>query len=576
MTLQKNYLIYQVLFCLLLFPSFTKALDPKKALSQMTLEEKAAQLVFIAIVSHEEKNQGLMAAFQKWADYDLSHAHAKELIVKHKVGGIIYYGNDTFASEQVALTKELQALSSTPLFVTLDAETGLHNRLAEKSVMTFPRAMTLGAIVDMQLIYKHGYELGQQLKKIGVHWAFSPVADVNCNPANPVIGYRSFGSDQESVAEHAIAFMQGLQDAGIIACAKHFPGHGDTTEDSHELLPKITHNRHRLEYVELYPFQKLIDAGIKSIMLAHLEIPAFEKKKNVPSSLSYAIATTLLQGKMGFKGLVVTDCMGMKGVTDKVEPEEAGIRALEAGNHIVLCPPKPVAAIKGIVNAVKTGRMSQEKLDEIVLKVLEAKAWAIDQQKPDYRSLDSVLHSRQAYELKQELYAKAVTLIKADYRSTLSFEKDKKIVIIVGDKTSTFEATLDRFGIAYHHLKDNLLEDTTLTEDSLKQEQDDAVLSSITKYDHVVVSIHHLNHLTAKQRHDFCTNIGALITQLKKQNKRITVVSFASPYSIALFKKGATLMVDNLIIAYENEPEAQVAVAEILYGRRNAEGRLPI
>ena len=546
--------------CSLITISFSAtALDPKQILSRMTLEEKAAQLVIIAVISHEERNKERMEMFKQWADYDLTHDYAKELITKHKVGGVIFYGNNTLAAEQVALTRELQSLSTVPLLITLDAETSLSNRLNPKSVVTFPRAMTLGAIDDSTLVYKHGFELGRQLKKIGVHWTFSPVADVNCNPANPVIGWRSYGSDWDWVADHAVAFMQGLQDAGIIACAKHFPGHGDTGEDSHMTLPKITHNRHRLEYIELYPFKKLIGAGVKSIMLAHLEIPAFERRE-IPSCLSYAIVTTLLQQKMGFKGLIVTDSLGMKGVTDYATQEEIGVLSLEAGNHVILCPPKPLACINGIVKAVQKGRISQATLDAAVLKVLEAKAWAFAQHTPDYISLDRVLHSRTAYELKRELYYRAIILAKGK-AELFNDGANNKIALMVGEKTAAYENTLSQFGVSHKAL--------------IKENTHDDIATLVHNYDHVIFNFHELRFTTKAAHDEYWKNMMTTIKMVKELKKVVTVIVFESPYEAQIFKS-IDASIDALIIAHENQPDAQEAAAKIICNRHSAQGRMPV
>ena len=549
-----------LLLCLLVTHLQAHFIEPKKLLKSMTLEEKAAQLIFIPVISHEGKNKEFMEMWIKWADYDLGQAYAKDLITHDGIGGIVFYGHKSSAADQEKITHELQALSKIPLLVTLDAETGLHGQLDDKSVIRFPHAMTLGAIKDTQLIYKTGLELGHQLKRLGVHWAFSPVADVNSNPLNPVIGGRSFGSRPEHVAQQAVAFMKGLQEAGIMACAKHFPGHGDTKDDSHELLPKIVHDRAHFESVELYPFKKLIQAGVASVMTAHLEVPAFESTAGVPSSLSYAIVTRLLQQELGFKGLVVTDCLCMKGVTAYSNPEEVGIRALEAGNHVILCPQKPRAALRGIVNAVKTGRLLEKKLDAFVLKVLEAKARAFNQKPAFDQSLESVVHtSPSAMALKKTLYTKAVTLAKSAKPQPFANQTEKKIVLITGEKKTIFEAGIERAGFLSYKISAQL--------DAAGIEK---LMQSVKDHEHIIIGVHDMSRKAA-DTYGVSKNCFEVIKRLKTLKKKVTVVIFGSPYSITLFSN-----VDNIVVAYEEEPEAQQAAAAIVCGTQKPEGRLPI
>lgn len=552
----------------LLIPNMLVAscLESEKVLASMTLEEKAAQLVVIALVSHEGKNPKTIEVFKNWAGYDLRHSPAKDLIIRKKVGGVIFYGNNTSASEQASLIAELQCLSpKIPLIVTLDIETSLSNRLSKDSVITFPAAMTLGAITDTGYLYELGKEIGKQLKRIGIHWAFSPVTDVNSNPDNPVIGWRSFGAYPQQVAEHASALMKGLQDAGIIACAKHFPGHGDTSEDSHESLPKIDHPIERLKRVELYPIQKMIDAGVKSIMTAHLEVSALEKQKSLPSSLSYATVTELLQNTMGFKGIIVTDAMGMKGVTNSVSDEEMGVEALKAGNHVILCPPSPEITIDGIVKAVKSGRLSEALLNERVLKVLELKKWAFERQTAVPGSIDS-MYSPEAHALKRELYTRAMTIVRMD-EAFLNELMQNKAVVAIGHPTQEYEEACKKDGFHFYRVEDSIQE----------SEVSEELFEKVKNQRQIIVSIHDMNKIVRENWKDMALSYGVtkralqLIKRLKGLGKHITVVAFSSPYAIRFFDNA-----DNLIIAYENEPEAQLAAAEILSGKRKAIGRLPI
>ena len=338
------------ILAIIFLPAFSYAdkLQAEKLpeLSTLTLRQKIGQLCIVAAVSDEKSNQDILSQWSAWEPrYHLETQYIEFLIAEHGIGGVIFYGKHTMPKKQLTLTQHFQSISEIPLFIALDAECGLISRFEKGSVLRFPFNMTLGAVHDTDLTYQTGYEIGQQLKAIGVHMNFAPVVDININPKNPIIGMRSFGSDKLLVTQQGIACMQGLQDAGIIACAKHFPGHGDTTVDSHMALPFIPFSKERLESIELFPFKKMIDAGVKSIMLAHLEVPAFECQAGLPSSLSPAIVTDLLQNEMGFNGLIITDALGMKGVSNTFMPGQIEVKALQAGADVLLCPIDPVKAI---------------------------------------------------------------------------------------------------------------------------------------------------------------------------------------------------------------------------------------
>ena len=371
--------IITVAVCLLSLNMYSNAKLNREDMLAAPLRARIAQLCIVAAISNEEKNQEFM---QRWAEWQplqrLDHEYAAHLIQDEKVGGVIFFGGNTTAQEQFERTNYFQSLTDEPLFIALDAELGLSSRLDVETVTRFPRNMTLGAVQDPQLMYQLGYEIGCELQAIGVHINCAPVVDVNYNPLNPIIGNRSYSSDPELVALLGIAFMRGLQDAGIITSAKHFPGHGDTTADSHEQLPLISHDLQRLTAIELYPFKKMIEAGVKSIMLAHLEVPALEKEPGMPSSLSYAVVTTLLQQQMNFNGLIVTDALCMKGVTEYAQSGEVELKALLAGADIILCPVDPVKAIDCIEQAVHNGIISEDEINRRVIKVMQAKQWAFE------------------------------------------------------------------------------------------------------------------------------------------------------------------------------------------------------
>ena len=291
------------------------------------------------------------------------------VIEQYKIGGLIFFQGGPV--RQARLTNRYQSESEIPLLISIDAEWGLGMRL--DSTISFPYHMALGAIQNDSLIYELGAEIGRQCKRLGIHVNFAPVVDVNNNARNPVINYRSFGENPQSVARKGILFANGMQDQGIIATAKHFPGHGDTDTDSHYDLPQLPHSKARLNEVELVPFKSLINAGVGGVMVAHMNIPSLDSTENLPSTLSRPIVTGLLKDELGFDGLIMTDALNMKGVTKYYKPGEVDIEALIAGNDLLLFSEDVGAVLEEVQKALKEKRITQKEIDAKCRKVLEAK-----------------------------------------------------------------------------------------------------------------------------------------------------------------------------------------------------------
>ncbi len=371
-----HFFIFAITFTTVIPSQQTMQTARKKAedlLKNLTLEEKIGQLFMAAAVVDEELNKEHM-----WKKpYRMDKEYIETLISDYYIGGIIYMYTST-QEKQIARTQHFQSISSIPLLIGQDLEPGGMITRRFPDLPSMPNAIELGADKDENLAYKTGKEIGQFCQELCVHINFAPVADINTNPNNPVIGKRSFGSDKKNVARKATAFMRGLHDAGILACAKHFPGHGDTSVDSHRDLPVITHNKERLQNIELYPFKYLIDNGIDAVMIAHLEIPALEPEPHLPATLSHAIVTDLLQHKLNFTGLIITDALDMQGVLKNFKPGEIELNALLAGNDILLCSVNIPHAIAVIKNAVLNGDIYIEELDQHVLKILAIKATLFD------------------------------------------------------------------------------------------------------------------------------------------------------------------------------------------------------
>jgi beta-glucosidase-like glycosyl hydrolase len=332
----------------------------------------------VAAVANEEIAHEIMEK----KPYRMDKEYIEELIAEYHIGGIIFLGKSDYAQQQER-TKHFQTISTIPLLIGQDLEPGRVGAARFSDFANFYNNKQLGLINDTHYTYQNAQVIAERAKAIGVDIVFAPVADVNNNPNNPVINDRSFGDNPELVAQHAIAFAKGLQDMGIIACAKHFPGHGDTNVDSHYDLPLISHDRERLHAIELAPFKQLIAAGIPAIMIAHLEVPAFEEQKNMPSSLSKRIVTDLLRKELGFDGLIITDGLDMGGIINHYSDGASESEALIAGNDILLCPFDVHAGVAAIKHALADGRVTEQEIDAHVDKILRLKEKLYDQRLQD-------------------------------------------------------------------------------------------------------------------------------------------------------------------------------------------------
>src|SRR4030095_1511170 len=324
-------------------------------IGHLTLDQKIGQLFMVAAVVDEVIAKNCISR----KSYRLDKEYIAQLITQYQIGGIIFLGKSD-PDKQKERTAYFQSVSVIPLLIGQDLEPGRVGVARLELMRDFADNETLGTINSEKLTYETAFSIGRICKDLGVHINCAPVADVNNNPNNPVINDRSFSGDPEVVAKHAIAFAHGLSDAGIIACAKHFPGHGDTDVDSHYDLPKIAHDRERLHTIELYPFKQLIASNVPAIMMGHLAVSAFEPQRNLPSSLSKNIVTKLLREELGFNGLIITDALDMRGVTRYYSHGQAELQALLAGNDILLCPVDVPAAVAAIKQAIKDGRLLQQ------------------------------------------------------------------------------------------------------------------------------------------------------------------------------------------------------------------------
>jgi len=515
-------------------------------ISTLSLEEKIGQLFMVP-------------AFSRYDSYYRNEIRTQ--ILDYHIGGILFMRGGPV--RQVQLVNYLQSVSRIPLLISIDAECGLGMRL--DSTMTFPHEMALGAIRDNKLIYNMAYEIARQCRAIGVHMDMAPVVDVNDNPYNPIINERSFGENKTIVAAKGIAYMQGLQDGGILAVAKHFPGHGDSFEDSHLTLPVIDRNARQMDSVELYPFKKLINQGLSGIMTAHLSVPSLDPTINLASSLSKPIVTDLLKIKLGFSGLAITDAMNMSGVSHYYPAGDRDVKALMAGNDIILLAENIPVAFRSILHAVGTGQLSRNEIDAKVRKILMAKyltGLKVKRAPIQVSGITLRLNMQKAKYLNQQLVEASLTVLgNADktlpIRDLLQY---KFAEVSIGELNgNTFQKTLGRYARvpAFSTYKDGTDSDYAKLEDSLKS------------FNTVIIALHNLEK-SDKDNYGVRGSTREFIARLQA-HKKIILVVFGNPYLLSNFAG-----LQNVVVAYDDSPTAQSLTAQLIFGAIGANGRLPV
>ncbi|MFV8346138.1 glycoside hydrolase family 3 N-terminal domain-containing protein [Flavobacterium sp. ZB4P13] len=507
----------------------------------MTLEEKFGQLFMVAAYSNK----------------DTVHFNViDKLIQDNKIGGLIFFQGGPV--RQVKLTNRFQSKSKIPLFIGSDAEWGLSMRL--DSTYRYPWNMTLGAIQDMKLLEKVGAQMGEQSKRLGLQFNFAPVLDINTNPRNPIIGFRSFGEDKFKVSERAIALMKGVQSQGIFSTGKHFPGHGDTETDSHKGLPTINFSKERLELVEFYPYRKMFHEGLSSVMVAHLNVPSLESRPNYPSSISYNVVTNILQKELGFKGLIFTDALNMKGVSNFMIPSEINFEAFMAGNDVLLFPENVSTAIEKFKLAYSLNLFTDERLAFSVKKILKFKYKAgLNSYKPIVSdNLYDDLNSSKNDALQYELYENAVTVLKntAAVLPIKNLDKQKIAYVKIGDDSNdAFVSTLKKY------TEVTVIADTNL----------DSLQVKLQPFTTVIIGYHKSD--VAFKNDDLKSNELFKINFLAKNNNVILNV-FAKPYSLLPITNFDDI--EGLVVSYQNSAIAQVVSAELIFGAIEAKGKLPV
>ena len=520
--------------------NITKDLD-KKAVkyadslyAKLSMDERIGQLYIVALYTNKDQNH--ISAVRK-------------LVEQERIGGIILMQDD--AEQEIALVNEFQKKSRVPMLFGMDAEWGLYQRI--KTAHKFPWAMTLGAIQDNNLVYEMASKIAEDAKKMGIYWNFAPVVDVNTNPKNPIIGNRSFGSDVQNVIAKALAYAQGLQDNGVLAAIKHFPGHGDTDVDSHLDLPVVKHSLERLNKIELAPFKALMDKKIGGAMIAHLYIPQLEKGKNIPASISYDIVTNLLKNKFRYEGLVITDALNMNAVAKKYPAGELDLRAFKAGNDVLLFSQDVPTGKKLIKEAIQKGEISEKRLEESVKKILKTKyLLELQNLRPlSSEGINNVLNNDSHAKISEKLYANALTLLKDEKQL---FPLREKEVYYLPLEEASHEAFLQELSKEIKVKKISFKEILSIPENAV-----------------VIIGLHKDNS-TAYKPYRVSWESKRLINQVKSRNKVILNV-FGSPYALQDVDISG---ISSVLISYENNPLSMKATAEAYLGKQKINGRLPV
>jgi beta-glucosidase-like glycosyl hydrolase/CubicO group peptidase (beta-lactamase class C family) len=498
-----------------------------------------------------------------WSDRDISHeVETTDIIKKYGIGGIIFFQGEP--EKQIELTNYYQRISKVPLVIAMDAEWGIGMRL--DNTEKFPYQMTLGAIRNDTLIYQFGKAVADQCRRVGLNVNLAPVADINNNPGNPVINYRSFGEERDNVATKSMIYVKALQENGVMATAKHFPGHGDTDVDSHSDLPIIRHSGERLDSIELYPFRKLISAGTGCIMTAHLNLPMLDSSTNLPSTLSPQIIKNLLKEKLGFSGIVITDAMNMKGITKFFKPGEAEARAFEAGNDVVEFVPDVEAALKEIRNLIAESRINLEEIDSKCRKVLALKYWAgLNKiQIINKTNISGDLNSGATRALIRDLYASALTLLKNDQNiiPVKNLQKIRIATVAINRKTVTrYQRRIADYQPADHYYVDPADKNSVA-----------GILKKLAGYDIVIAGVYGLD-----QRPDRSFGITTELNSFLEKmigSCRTIITWFGNPYGIA--RAESLKNVGGLLLAYQENDYTEDLSAQLIFGGIGARGSLPV
>lgn len=548
-----------------LFVLLFSGLSSVQAQKKTYLETLASPNQWVDSVFHKlNRRQKIAQMFFVRAHTDMGKAYEDSIgrvIKKEKIGGLVFFQGGP--GRQAVLTNQYQSLARVPLLITSDGEWGLGMRL--DSTISYPYQMALGAVQDKELLYKMGLEVAKDYKRIGMHMNLAPDVDVNNNPKNPVINFRSFGENKYNVTAKASAYMKGMQDGGLLVSLKHFPGHGDTDVDSHYDLPKLPFTKARLDSLEIYPFRELIKEGAAGVMIAHMNIPALDNTPNMPSTLSKPIVTGILKEELGFKGIIISDAMGMKGVVKYFKDGEADVMGIIAGNDILELSENSDRAIKLVRRAVRAGRISMDRIDESVKKILTAKYWAGLNVKDtiNEQNVLAEVNRAESLTLLQQLADASMTVLKGkQYLKTLSAEKRTIIISIGTPNITTFQKDLG----AYYKNSVFYTLDKDANANSIAK-----VLREIAGFDQVIVGIHDMRNRPGNGM-VLSADLKMFIKDMSDKNAVFAL--FANPYNIS-----ALPGLENskaLIVAYQKEDFMQRAASAVIKNQFVPTGKLPV
>ena len=514
--------------------------------NKLSTKHKIAQLFFV------RAHTNLSKAYQD---------SVGKVIKRQKLGGVVFFQGGPV--RQAVLTNKYQEKSKVPLLISIDGEWGLGMRL--DSTISYPYQMALGAVQNKELLYKMGLEVAKDFKRIGLHMNLAPDVDVNNNAKNPVINFRSFGENKYNVAEKSAAYLKGMQEGGLLVSIKHFPGHGDTDVDSHYDLPQLKFSKERLDTLELYPFKELIKQGAAGVMIAHMNIPSLDATPNLPSTLSKPIVTDLLKNELGFKGLIISDAMDMKGVTKYFKDGEAEVMGLIAGNDILELAHDTKEAVKKIKQAIKDERISMERIDESVKKVLTAKYWAGLNVKPqvDENNIVEDINRPESQALVQQLADASMTLLKS--RDGLASLTPKKRVVIINVGTTqatTFQNEIvNTYKNSISFNVDKNANAATIANIMKQLEGDDQIVLAI-----VDTRTRPGNNIPLGK------DVKDMVTTLAARNAMVAF--FANPYNLANLP--GIEMSRSIVVAYQKEDFMQKAAAAVFTKKLMPTGKLPV
>jgi len=521
-------------------------------IENMSLEEKVGQLFQVGFSDTKADN------------------NIKDMIENYHIGGVIYFSRNLNSLKQTAeLSNQLQELalnskSEIPLFISADQEGGIVTRL--RGGTHFPGNMALGATGSNVLAEKAGKATATELKNTGINMNLAPVLDVNNNPANPVIGVRSFGEDPDLVANLGYSYFAGLQSEGVIACGKHFPGHGDTDLDSHLSLPVIRHNRERLNKIELVPFKRAIDQGIDSIMTAHVHFPAIEKEIGIPATLSKKVLTGLLRKELNFKGLIITDCMEMNAIADSFGTVEGAIRAFIAGSDVILIShsyQKQKRAIKAMKEAVKSNRISENRINTSLKRILKLKQKRIGIGRRKIKKADpKKINLKYNQRIAEEISRASVTLLKGENVVPIEDIKNKKISVVNFSikKGSLVEDNKNENNVFIDYLNKKI-DDLKHFDYKDRQGIDKKDDKEFKNSDYIIVCISD-GEKNRKQ---------IKIAEKIAENNKVITVALRNPYDFKYIKNS-----DAFLTTYDYSPSNQRAAVDIITGEIKAKGKLPV